>query len=327
MVSFTLGSVTVYAYGLAVALSAVVALLVAGLQMKQAQIKTGTLSWFALLALPLGLIFARLAYCLIRFGWFFQKGVDWLFQLTDGGFVLYGALLGGFLAALCAARLTKQSAPKLLDALAAPAALMIALCRLAEGLADEGYGWDMEEWFASESGMSLFCPEDPERWFFFPLGHYRESWDTWYWAVYIAEALIALVIFIALLRTHTKRPGNKAATFLLLYASMQALGESMRQDSVLRWGFVRVSQVLSAVVVVGVLLYWCVKARPGSGRAMVKSWIGMLCCMLLIIAMEFGVEKKIVWLEWLPVSGCYLIMGIACLGLIVSVLPMRKRTE
>ncbi|MDO4484919.1 MAG: prolipoprotein diacylglyceryl transferase [Clostridia bacterium] len=327
MATLTLGPLTVYDYGLAVTLSALVALLVAGTQMKHSGIKPGTLSWFALLAIPLGLLFARLGYCLIRYGWFFQQGIGWFFRLTDGGFVLYGTLLGCMIAALCTARITGQNAGTLMDTLAAPAALMIALCRLAEGLVGEGYGWDVEEWFTEGSGMSLFCLEDAGMFCFFPLAHYNESYYSWYWAVNVAEAAIALVIFVIILRSRCKRPGNKAATFLLMYAAMQALGESMRQDSVLRWGFVRVSQVLSAVAVAAVLLYWCIIARPGSTKAMVRSWVLTLMCMLIVIAMEFGVEKKIVFLEWLPVSCCYLIMWLDCIGMIFSVLAMRKSTE
>lgn len=326
MLSFSLGGVTLYAYGLALALSAAVCLCWGSVQARRTGLKAGTLSWFALLALPLGVLCARLAYCLIRWGWFQQKGWSWFFRFHEGGFVLYGALAGAWLAAVLTARLTRQSAARLLDAVAAPAALMIALSRLAEGLADEGYGWDMETWF-TDSGMSLFPMEDPYGLFFFPLGHYRADWDTWYWAVYVLEALLAVGICVVVYRSRPVREGDRAALLVLLYAAGQILCESMRQDSVLRWGFVRVSQVLSAIAAAGVLLYWCLRARPGSGRAMLMSWAGTLCCMLLVIAMEFGVEKKIVFLEWMPVSACYLVMALACAGLVACILPMRRRAK
>ena len=131
MLHFSIGQTTVYAYGLAVMAAAVASLAVAGLMMKKRDLPKDALSWFALLCMPLSVLCARLGYCLIRFGWFSAKGIGWFFQFSDGGYVLYGALLGGALAALLTARITRGSFAKLADALAAPAALMISLCRLA----------------------------------------------------------------------------------------------------------------------------------------------------------------------------------------------------
>lgn len=327
MTTFSLGGVTIYGYGAAVALAAVLALVLAHFQVRRAGLKSATLSTFALLALPLCLLLSRLAYCLIRLGWFTQKGAGWFFNFTSGGYVLYGALAGGLIAAYLASRLTRQSFGRVCDALAAPTALLIGLSRLAEGLADEGFGWDMETWFSADSGMSLFHPEDPASLFFFPLGYYREAWDTWYFATFVFAALIALVICVILLRVRPRFDGDRTLLLLLLYGAMQALCESMRQDSVLRWGFVRSSQVISAVVVAAVLLIYCRRMTAGPGRKarIARSWIELLCGMLVIIAMEFCVEKKIVFLEWVPTDVCYLIMSLACVGLILCVLPIRRR--
>lgn len=322
MLSFHAGPVTVYAYGAAVAVAACISLFAASRGFRKADIAKGTLSWFALLAIPLSVLCGRLLYCLIRWGWFWQKGASWFFAFQEGGFVLYGALLGGLLAAWLTARITKQKSVRLLDALAAPAALMIALCRLAEGLADEGYGWDMESWF-SDGGMSLFHLEDPSQLFFFPLGHFRADWETWYWAVYVAEAIFAFGLFLYLRRRREARPGDQAALFLLLYAAGQILFESMRQDSVLRWGFVRASQVLSAVAVAAVLALWSCRAAS-HGKTVALSWAGVIACMLVVIAMEFGVEKKIVFLEWLPIAACYLVMAAACAGMALCAMRVRK---
>ena len=99
MEAFTLFGLTVYPYGLSVAAAAALSLLLAGAQVRRAGLKPGTLSWFAPLAVPLAVLAARAAYCLICFDWFLQKGVGYFFHLTEGGFVLYGALAGGLLAA------------------------------------------------------------------------------------------------------------------------------------------------------------------------------------------------------------------------------------
>ena len=156
--SFAWGGLTVYGYGLAVAMAAAVALGLAAWTFKRAGLRAGTLSWVALLAVPLGLAGARLLYARMYWELITWDGLSGLWRLPGGGFMLYGALIGVLLAAWLAARLTKQNAALLLDALAAPAALMIALCRLAEGLAGQGYGWYVADWFSPETPMSLFHP-------------------------------------------------------------------------------------------------------------------------------------------------------------------------
>ena len=328
MKGFSFGSVTIYYYGLAVACAALLSILLAVHTHRKQKLPAGTLSWFVLLCIPLSVLCARLGYCLIRFGWFSQKGIGWFFRFEQGGYVLYGALAGGALAALITSLVTRCSFAGLADALAAPGALMIGLYRLAEGLADEGWGWDLDTWFSEEGGMSwLFLGHDPANWSFFPLAHYREMWDTWYWAVYVLEGLFALAVCLWLLRGKKFLPGDRAAALLLLYASAQLLFESMRQDSLLRWGFVRAMQLLSTVSVTGVLLYWSLRADTSAKRTILLRWAGVVLCILLVIAMELGVEKKIVQIEWFPVVGCHAVTLLASIGIVLCALPLRHQTS
>lgn len=326
MEAYTLFGLTVYPYGLAVAAAAALALLLAGAQARRAGLKPGTLSWFALLAIPLAVLMARAAYCLICYDWFLQKGVGYFFRLTDGGFVLYGALAGGLVAALLTARMTRQAPGAVMDALAAPAALMIALCRLAEGLVGQGYGRYIADWFDPESGMSVFHPQDTSLFERFPFA-VQDMYEEWSWAVFVLEAVIALLLCVVLLRARRRAPGGRALLFLLLYAAAQALCEGLREDAVLRWGFVRVSQIISAVVVAAVLLVCCVRLpqRRAHRGLMAGAWCGTLCGMLLVIAMEFAVEKKIVFLEFLPMDVCYLITALAGVLMVSSILPVWRR--
>lgn len=311
---------TIYPYGLCVAAAAIAALLLAGYLMKKAAVKPGTLSWFALLAVPLSFLFARLGYCLCTLDWFLYVGVGFFFSFTEGGYILYGALLGSLIALAITAKVTRQSAGALADALAAPAALMIALCRLAEPLVGEGYGWSLEYWFQQGSGMSSFALEDASFFKQFPFG-VQNTWGEWMWAVYLLEAVIAGVICAILLRAKGRAPGGKAVLFILLYAAMQAMCESMRQDSVLRWGFVRCNQVISAVAVAAVLTICCVRLR----KACLLSWLGVIAFMGVVMAMEFALEKKILILNWMPMDLCYLVMGAACIGMILAVKPAWRK--
>lgn len=315
---------TIYPYGLSMAAAAVIALLLGGFSFRRTGIRADALSWFGVLALPMGFLGARLAYCLAALDWVMQEGFSFFFQFSRGGYMLYGALFGGALALWLTSRITGESFARMADQLAVPVMVMILLGRLAEGLVGQGYGWCVEDWFMEDSGMSLFVMEEPTFFYRLPFA-VADMYDNYNWAVFIFEALCAAVIALILCRVKVSRHGGKAVLMLLLYASAQVLCESLRQDAVLRWGFVRINQVIGAVLIAGILALCYGLARPRSGRRLALSIGEMVVCMLMVMAMEFALEKKISAIEFVPMDVCYLVMALSCLGLILAVLPLWKR--
>lgn len=289
--------VTAYALCLAGALCAALALLYA--QCRRLSLRPGTALTMALWMIPLGLVGARLFYCLARLSFFMEIGLEHMLRVWDGGYALWGALGGAVLGAVIAARQTHQSPARLLDALAAPGALAIALCRLAEYFSGEGIGMYVED----------------ERFCFFPLAVCNQ-YEEWYWAIFLLEALAALVILGVVLR-RTRPAGDSARLFLILYSASQVLLESMRRDNFLRWLFVRVSQLGAALVMAGLMLYALIQlARHGSlrGAALRRTlicWAVFLACTGIIIALEFAIDKS----ADLPIWTAYCLMALCCIGL------------
>lgn len=289
--------VTAYALCLAGALCAALALLYA--QCRRLSLRPGTALTMALWMIPLGLVGARLFYCLARLSFFMEIGLEHMLRVWDGGYALWGALGGAVLGAVIAARQTHQSPARLLDALAAPGALAIALCRLAEYFSGEGIGMYVED----------------ERFCFFPLAVCNQ-YEEWYWAIFLLEALAALVILGVVLR-RTRPAGDSARLFLILYSASQVLLESMRRDNFLRWLFVRVSQLGAALVMAGLMLYALIQlARHGSLRGSVLRrtlicWAVFLACTGIIIALEFAIDKS----ADLPIWAAYCLMALCCVGL------------
>lgn len=320
----TIFGITVYPYGVVLALAAALALALAGVSFRKAHMKPDALSCFAVLAVPMALLGARGAYCLAALDWVQQEGFGFFFQFTRGGYMLYGALAGGALALWLTARITGESFARMADHLAAPLMVLILFGRLAEGLVDQGYGWCVEDWFMEDSGMSLFVLEEPDFFYRLPFA-VADMYGNYNWAVFVFEALCAGVIALILCRCNTAKQGGKALLMLLLYASTQILCESLRQDAVLRWGFVRINQVVSAVLIAGILTLCYVLAQPRKARQLASSVAVMVISMLMVMAMEFALEKKISAIEFVPMDVCYLVMALSCLGLILCVLPLWKR--
>ena len=112
---------------------------------------------------------------------------------------------------------------------------------------------------------------------------------------------------------------------LLIYAAMQILGESARQDEVMRWGFIRVSQLISALAAAAVLVICCVKMKKRSAKLIMIASVGVLACAGVVMAMEFALEKKITALTWMPMDLCYIVTILGCLGMIAFVIPVWRQ--
>ena len=324
MKSFTVGSLTVNTFGLVIALAAVAALVWMALGTGRG-LKRGTVVIFGVLSIPLGVLCARLALCLVSRGWYLLRW-DYIFDFTRSGYLLYGAMAGCALSSWITARITGQKTVQIADAAAAPGMLVIALGRLAEGLTGSGYGRGIVEWFDPWMEQSMIAWENPEPLCRFPFG-IQDYYGEWHWSVFLLEAIAAVIILVALCRQKALRPGGRITLMLLCYAGVQTLMESLRADSIPRWGFVRINQLISALVVAGVLLAMCILARRRiSPRRMAGTWSGVLACAGLIMAMEFALEQKINFLRWMRLDLCYAVMALGSLGLILFTHAIWKRT-
>ena len=285
-------------YGAALAVSLVIGLLCYhGMNGKKPVVPALDL---ACAALPAGLAGARLLYVLFRPGAFLERGVLHIFFLREGGFLLYGAVLFTLCADALLARKKGLDMAECLDALSVPGLLTIALCRLSEGFAAEGLG----NWVENES-----------LWFF-PVA-IPNAYGEYQYALFVLEALAALGIALYLVRKHLPK-GERIRSALLLYACCQVVLESLRMDSCLRMGFVHVSQVLSAVLILVIVLLRT--AGKKDRRQLLMRVLAVLLITTAIGLIEFALEKSMI-----PNLVLYGLMILLCAG--YAVLGMRKVQE
>ena len=326
MVAFQIGEIPVYSYGIVLAAAALAALALMVFTGRREGLKDGTVSWFAVWAVPLTVLCARIGYCVASLDWMREQGFGFFLAFSRGGYMLYGAVPGGLLAAWAAGRCAHESPARILDAAAAPTALLIAAGRLAEPLVSLGYGHNIEEWFDPWMEKSMIAWEDPSPLYRFPLGA-QDYYGDWNFAIFLPETLTALALLILLLCMKPRRAGAKVLFLLAGYAAAQVIWESMRQDEVLRWGFVRASQLLSAVTLAAILLI-CWRSLPAAQRK-ISGLLGRLGGLLLlcgvVIAMEFALEQKIGFLTWMRMDVCYAVMALCCAGFLGILLPLWNR--
>lgn len=337
MEPWSIGPVTVYPFGAAVAVAAALAAVMTAAQMKKSGLKHGTASWFFLLAVPLAFIFARIGYCVSIID-IIIGDEDWgmILRAREGGFMLWGAIAGGLLAAWLTGKITGQKAGAVADNAVLAACLLISVGRLASGLMFRGVGTglDIESWFdpyETDPALrySLFAPEDFsffERLPFAALNYY----DEWCWAVFVPEAVMAALIAVPVSAARNTRPGGRCTLFILLYAAGQITLEACLRGDVLHlpWlGFVRINQVLCAAALLAV---WgvCVRGLPKGERKKsgAVSLIQVLLGAGIVVAMEFAAfEKKISAIETVPADVCHLIMLGACVWMALALLPLWRK--
>ena len=229
------------------------------------------------LSVILGWALAKLFYVALlfhrvwpRFGW------EAFTRVKSTEFSFFGGCVGVILGMALAARLTKTHVKQFLSVFAPCGALMVAGARYAERyLGMLGVG--------SLTDVPALCR--------FPFAVSNE-WQEWFMAVFMLAALLALAISLvfALRKKEGWIPGlflERTAFYLCL---SQILCESLRAQG-LKWGFVRVEQLLCAVTLVGLLLYSCLQS--GERGLWNRFWpiAGALACIGAIVGVEFALDR------------------------------------
>ena len=254
-----------------------------------------------------GSFLARVGYALLMQELDFEyDGIAALERLLDFEInhlsFLCGAL-GVCLGVLLANRLTrKDTVMDGMDAFAPFGALLVFLFR-------------MGECFFGSYGAGTSLPEEhPLSFFPFALESSIDGgFSSWYWAVCVLSAVFALVwsvICFFMLRSRGRRGWNFTLTLFFL-ALPQIFCESLRTEGMF-WLFVHVEQLLCAVILAAVLLFWILKS--GKETAPVRRWEPMLLfllCIGLLVLTEYAIDGKIIDLSQ---TVCYVLM---CLFLAV----------
>ena len=236
-----------------------------------------------------GTVLARIGYALLMQELDFEyDGIAALEQLLefeiDTVSFLFGAL-GVILGVLLANRLTRKGTVIAgMDAFAPFGALLAALFRLGEvSFGSYGAGGNLPE------GSPLA---------FFPLALKIEvagGYSYWAWAVCVLSAVFALVwAGIAFFRLRGNgRTGLSFTLTLFFLALPQVLCESLRHNVSMLWLFVHVEELLCALVLLGVMLFWVLKT--GGNLSFPRRWgpVGVLVLGAgLLVAVEFAIDGK-----------------------------------
>lgn len=233
----TLFGFSVRWYGILIAFGAALAIVLSGRREKDRGLGEDTVVSMALWVLPVSIVCARLYYVAFSFD-AYRGDLARVFRIREGGLAIYGGVIGGALTGVVWAKRRRVSALALADAVAPGLALAQAIGRWGNFLNQEAYGARIQN-----PAMR-----------FFPAAVFIRAENDWFAATFFYESAWCFLICAAILLLERKKPfpnrGDAALLYAILYAFERTLVEGLRTDS-LYWGQARVSQLLSALALIG----------------------------------------------------------------------------
>ena len=252
-VAFEIFGYAVYWYGLLIALAIIVCLSLSAKQASDYKLKSDDILDTFILIIPMMIIFARLYY--VIFAWEYYSD-NWrrIIDINHGGLAFYGGVIGGMLAIIIIAAVKKIEIGYLLDYLATYVPLGQAIGRWGNFFNQEAFGtntrmpWGMYSnqtaaYLARIGGHEPASPVHPT--FFY-------------------EFVGNLIIFMILLRIRKKNviPFRITLYYFLMYGFLRFFVEWIRTDPLYIAGTeIRVSMLLSAIMVVGSLILLAVLSK------------------------------------------------------------------
>ena len=271
-------------------------------QLKKRAWETALLAF--LFAAVFGTVLARCGFALLDQELDFEyDGIAALEQLLEFSLdhlSFFCGAAGVCLGVLLANRLTRKGSVWAgMDAFAPFGALLVFLFRMGECF-DESWG----------TGASL--PEGSPL-AFFPLALKTSAdggYESWSWAVCVLSAVFALAwaaVSFFRLRSSGRTGWNFTLTLFFL-ALPQVLCESMRSSGIY-WLFVHTEQLLCVLVLLGVLLFWILKA--GRDLPFARRWAPLgifLLCTGALIVIEFAIDGSKIKVPGMTHAAWHLVM-------------------
>ena len=216
-----------------------------------------------LVAVPCGIVGARLYYVLMSLDQFIKDPIS-VFYIWEGGIAVYGSIIGGAMGVFVYCRLRKRDFLSLLDIAAPGLVLAQAIGRWGNYFNREAFGPVITQ----------------TAWQFFPVGVIIDvnGLPVWHVATFFYESMWNVGVFITLwlIRKHVKRRGDLFLWYLALYGCGRYLVEQLRTDSLYLFGF-RVSQYLSLLMCVAVSIVFVLRlGRKQHGLLLASSVLALV---------------------------------------------------
>lgn len=232
----TIGPITIHGYGLMIAIGIFSALLMFDKRAKVRKLDSNIAYRLSMISVLSGFIGAKLLYCIIEF----KVIIDNPWQAISGsGFVVYGGIIGGILAAMIYCKLKCVSFFSYFDLAVPSIALAQGFGRIGCFLAGCCYGRETNSAFGIVFGQSAIAPNGVN---LIPTQLLSSAGDF---------MLAAILLMYA---RKERKQGRVGALYLILYSIGRFVIEFFRNDDRGYMGVLSTSQFLSLIVLAFAIL-------------------------------------------------------------------------
>ena len=295
-----------YSVGMAVSVLMCAAAMI--VLLSRAGLGTGRACFVSAVSAVCGLLTARLVFWLGALDFFMGRAHSLLsyFWWTDGGFSLFGAIVGAVGGAwLCLKTMNEH--PLLMDALSLPLLLLVAEARLLEWTTmgmDFGPAMDFPAWLTVS-------------------GEYGSRMNV---ALVEAVLIVCAAAYLALGLKRDGRSHIRLRDTLFLIGLIETLMISMRRDSYMMWGFVHQEQ-LYFYVLSAAALYMKGRECGKAGQAIIAALLGAGWIVFLEFALDGRVLVPFAFLRDWADPFWYCLFVLTLVGLVVFYEALNRRNE
>ena len=236
---FTIGPVTVHGYGLMIAIGVACALIIGMRRAKSKGLDANIVASLGLIVLTFGFLGAKLLYCIVELD---QLFVDPLAVLSGSGFVVYGGIIAGIIAAMVYCIKKKVRFLQYFDLIIPSVAVAQGFGRIGCLLAGCCYGAETSLPFGIVFHDSALAPNGVS---LFPTQIFSSAGDF----------LIAVILI--LYARKARATGKVAGLFLILYSAGRFAIEFFRSDYRGSIGFLSTSQFIAIFMLIAGVLLFC----------------------------------------------------------------------
>ncbi len=229
---FSVFGIEVYTYGLLIALGVVLGFVYATREIQRQGISQDDFLNMFLIGVPAAIVCARLYFVIFSWDSYKDNLMD-IFNIRGGGIAIYGGVIGAAASVLIYCRAKKIDAKKVFDILAVGLLIGQAIGRWGNFVNGEAFGGHTDlPWAMTIRQDGILIANSVHPTFFYE------------------SALNALgILGLCLYKRKQAFAGEIFCGYMVWYGFSRMLIEGLRADS-LYWGAFRVSQILSAVLVI-----------------------------------------------------------------------------
>ncbi|KYH35350.1 prolipoprotein diacylglyceryl transferase [Clostridium tepidiprofundi DSM 19306] len=234
-IAFTIFGYDIRWYGIMISIGIIAGILLSIYSCSKKGVDNDILLNAVLLALPIGIIGARMYY--VVFNWDYYSGdILRMINIRQGGLAIHGGIMFGILTAFFYFRSKKESFIKYLDAAAPSVVLAQAIGRWGNFFNQEAHGGPVSYEFIKhfpkfiQNGMNIGGV------YYHPTFLYESIWDI----------VVCIILLLILKKNENRRDGMVIVSYLGLYSIGRFYIEGLRTDS-LMLGSIRVAQLMSLI--------------------------------------------------------------------------------